>query len=75
MGVQFDNVTMQQALEMGNRTSMMNAGSIILDVAGEQRVRMTVADLLEQFAKQAGAQLENDRILLSTMVEGQKKPE
>ena len=36
---------------------------------------MTVADLLEQFAKQAGAQLENDRILLSTMVEGQKKPE
>ena len=66
---------MQQALEMGNRTIMMNAGSIILDVAGEQRVRMTVADLLEQFAKQAGAQLENDRILLSTMVEGQKKPE
>lgn len=54
---------------------MMNAGSIILDVAGEQRARMTVADLLEQFAKQAGAQLENDRILLSTMVEGQKKPE
>ena len=66
---------MQQALEMGNRTIMMNAGSIILDVAGEQRARMTVADLLEQFAKQAGAQLENDRILLSTMVEGQKKPE
>ena len=59
---------MQQALEMGNRTIMMNAGSIILDVAGEQRARMTVADLLEQFAKQAGAQLENDRILLSTRV-------
>lgn len=63
---------MQQALEMGNRTIMMNAGSIILDVAGEQRARMTVADLLEQFAKQAGAQLENDRILLSTMVEDRK---
>lgn len=64
---------MQQALEMGNRTIMMNAGRIILDVAGAAREKMTVADLLEQFAKQAGAQLENDRILLSTMVEGKQK--
>ncbi len=38
---------MQNALDLGNRTLMMNDGSIVLDVAGEERSRMTVADLLE----------------------------
>ncbi len=56
---------MHQALELGNRTLMMDAGTIVFDVAGEQRADMTVDDLLEQFAKQAGKQLDNDRILLS----------
>lgn len=56
---------MHQALELGNRTLMMNGGSIILDVCGEERAKMTVDDLLEQFRIQAGKQLDNDRILLS----------
>lgn len=56
---------MHQALELGNRTLMMDAGNIILDVSGEERKSMTVDDLLDQFAQNAGKQLDNDRILLS----------
>lgn len=56
---------MHQALDLGNRTLMMNDGQIILDIAGEERESMTVDDLLEKFRKQAGEQLDNDRILLS----------
>lgn len=56
---------MHQALELGNRTLMMNSGNIILDIQGESRLEMTVDDLLEQFRVQAGEQLDNDRILLS----------
>lgn len=56
---------MHQALELGNRTLMMDNGNIILDVQGEQRNRMTVNDLLEQFRVGAGKNLDNDRILLS----------
>ena len=41
---------MHQALELGNRTLMMDSGNIILDVSGEKRAGMTVEDLLEQFA-------------------------
>ena len=56
---------MHQALELGNRTLMMDSGNIILDVSGEKRAGMTVEDLLEQFAVYAGKRLDNDRILFS----------
>ena len=54
---------MKQALTMGNRTLMMDAGHIVLDVSGEQRQHMTVEDLLAQFSQKAGKALDNDRIL------------
>lgn len=56
---------MHQALELGNRTLMMDGGHIVLDISGEERERLTVDDLLEQFRLQAGKKLDNDRILLS----------
>ena len=56
---------MHQALELGNRTLMMDNGHVILDVQGERRQGMTVNDLLEQFRVGAGKNLDNDRILLS----------
>ena len=40
---------MHQALELGNRTLMMDAGRIVFDVKGEARSKMTVDDLLEKF--------------------------
>ncbi len=56
---------MQDALDLGNRTLMMDSGRIVLDIQGEKRKSMTVADLLEQFKTNAGKMLDNDRILLS----------
>ena len=46
---------MHQALELGNRTLMMDAGRIVFDVKGEARGKMTVDDLLEKFRENAGA--------------------
>lgn len=56
---------MQTALELGNRTIMMDHGKIIFDVSGEERARLTVADLLEQFKSASGKALDNDRMLLT----------
>ena len=56
---------LQSALELGNRTLMMNSGEIVLDIKDEERKGLTVSDLLEKFKEGVGAQLDNDRILLS----------
>ena len=56
---------MQSALELGNRTFMMNSGHIIFDAANEERSKLTVNDLLERFKEGVGKQLDNDRMLLS----------
>ncbi len=56
---------MNQALELGNRTLMMDSGRIVFDCEGEERNKLTVADLLEKFRQNAGLALDNDRILLS----------
>ena len=56
---------MHAALELGNRTLMMDGGRIVLDVGGAERAGMTVDDLLDRFAKGTGHMLDNDRILLS----------
>ena len=56
---------MASALKLGNRTMMMEQGEIILDIAGEERDRMQVDDLLKRYAGRQGKQLDNDRMLLS----------
>jgi len=56
---------MTDALELGNRTLMMDSGRIVLDIKGEEREGLTVTDLLERFKSGAGKGLDNDRILLS----------
>lgn len=56
---------MKNALELGSRTFMMDAGRVVLDIGGEERKGLTVDDLLERFRAGAGKNLDNDRILLS----------
>lgn len=56
---------MQTALELGNRTIMMDHGRVIFDVSDEERKKLTVADLLEQFKISSGKALDNDRMLLT----------
>ncbi len=55
---------MNVALEYGTRTIMMHEGRIILDIKGEERKKMTVDALIEQFSKRSGTRLSNDRMLL-----------
>lgn len=56
---------MADAIRVGNRLIMMNNGKIILDVSGEEKKKLTTADLLEKFKISAGEELSNDRMLLS----------
>ena len=50
------------ALNLGNRTIMMNSGSIVMELSGEERSNMTTETLLKAFHDQG---MSNDRILFS----------
>lgn len=56
---------MSDAIHHGNRLIMMNSGKIILDISGEEKKKLTKADLLQKFAEVAGVQEETDEVLLS----------
>ena len=56
---------MRDAIVHGNRLIMMYDGHIILDIAGEEKKKLTVEDLLEKFSKASGSEFSNDRALLS----------
>lgn len=55
---------MQQALDMGNRLIMMDAGQIIFDVSGDEKKKLTIEDLLEEFQRIRGRQLASDKAVL-----------
>jgi putative ABC transport system ATP-binding protein len=57
--------SMRQALDYGSRTVMLHQGQVVLDVSGEQRSRMDVADLLQAFERTRGEQIDDDQLLLS----------
>ena len=56
---------MTDAIRHGNRLIMMDRGKIVLDISGEEKSRLTKADLLERFAEKTGVQEETDSVLLS----------
>ena len=56
---------MKDAISIGNRLIMMNNGQIIFDVAGEEKKRLKVEDLLKKFAEASGEEFANDRMLLA----------
>lgn len=55
---------MKDAIVHGNRLIMMNNGKIVLDISGEDKKKLTVEDLLEQFTKVSGSEFANDRMIL-----------
>lgn len=55
---------MQQALDMGDRLIMMDAGKIILDVRGEEKQQLTIKKLMDEFQRIRGKQLESDQTVL-----------
>ena len=56
---------MKDAIAMGNRLIMMNAGRVVVDVRGEEKKKLTREDLMQLFEKAAGQEIESDRMLLS----------
>lgn len=53
------------ALSLGTRTIMLERGRIVLDLSGETRDRLDVPGLLALYREACGAELDNDRMLLS----------
>ncbi len=56
---------MRDAIAHGNRLIMMYEGRIAIDVSGEEKKRLTVEALLEQFETISGSSEANDKMLLS----------
>ena len=56
---------MKDAIAHGNRLIMMHEGKVILNIAGEEKKKLTVSDLLQQFEKVSGEEFANDKALLS----------
>ena len=55
----------RSALSTGTRTLMMDAGRIILDLAGKRREEMTVPELMRLYSEQKKEEFANDRMLLN----------
>ena len=71
MIVNRDNLTtlmithnMKDAIAHGNRLIMMMDGNIILDIRGEEKKKLTVADLLHKFEESSGEEFANDKAIL-----------
>ena len=56
---------MSDAIRHGNRLIMMDQGELILDISGEEKKKLSKAQLMELFAQRAGYQIESDETLLS----------
>ncbi|MEH7122035.1 ABC transporter ATP-binding protein [Bacillus sp. JJ1773] len=55
---------MQQALDLGNRLIMMDKGQIIFETTEEQKQKLTVDKLLEEFQRIRGEKMSSDRAVL-----------
>jgi putative ABC transport system ATP-binding protein len=55
---------MKQAIELGDRLVMMHQGRIVLDVSGERKQRLTVQELLNEFAGLKAGEIVDDELLL-----------
>ena len=56
---------MQQALDLGNRLIMMDKGQIILEVEAEEKKKLTIVKLMDEFQRIRGEKLTSDKALLS----------
>ena len=56
---------MNDAIQMGNRLIMMHEGRIIYNVAGAEKAKLQVEDLLKKFEEASGETFANDRMMLA----------
>ena len=55
---------MKDAIQHGNRLIMMYNGRVVIDVAGEEKKKLTVPQLLDLFSKVSGSDEASDKLLL-----------
>ena len=55
---------MRDALRFGNRLIMMHEGRVLIDVDGEEKKNLKIADLLAMFEKASGDGMASDKLLL-----------
>ncbi len=56
---------MHDAIAYGNRLIMMHEGRVVVDVSGEEKKKLTIAELLGLFEKASGSEFANDKVMLS----------
>lgn len=55
---------MENAIEYGNRLVMLHQGKIVVDVSGDEKRNLTVAQLMTLFHKNSGQELTDDALVL-----------
>jgi putative ABC transport system ATP-binding protein len=55
---------LRQALDVGDRTVMLHQGRVVFDIAGPERARLDVPDLLRLFSESQGEPVTDDELLL-----------
>jgi len=56
---------MADAIRVGNRLIMMHDGQIVVDVKGEEKKNLTIAQLLQLFEASSGSEFTSDKVMLS----------
>ena len=56
---------MKDAIVHGDRLIMMNEGKVILNIAGEEKKKLTVEQLLHKFEEVSGTEFTSDKAILS----------
>lgn len=56
---------MHDAITYGNRLIMMHEGRVVVDVAGEEKKKLTVEQLLSLFEQASGSRFADDKVMLS----------
>ena len=56
---------MADAIRVGNRLIMMHEGRVVVDVKGEEKKNLTIAQLLQLFEASSGSEFTSDKVMLS----------
>ncbi len=56
---------MSDAIQYGNRLIMMHEGSIVVDISGEEKKKLTIEQLLQLFEQGSGSKFTSDKQMLS----------
>ena len=56
---------MADAIRVGNRLILMHEGQVVVDVKGEEKKNLTIAQRLQRFEASSGSEFTSDKVMLS----------